>query len=123
MSGFVYLNGSGRLPSRRTERTDVITLPSPQPPSVHKGLVLLILVNEVIFKFRFDDFSGGPVVKNLPANTGDMGLSPGPGRFHMPWGQLSWCTTELNLCTPEPELCTRRAATSSPPCNEKHAHN
>ena len=32
------------------------------------------------------DFSGGPVVKNLPANAGDMGLIPSPGRFHMPWG-------------------------------------
>ena len=27
------------------------------------------------------DFAGGSVVKNLPANTGDMGLIPGSGRF------------------------------------------
>ena len=31
------------------------------------------------------DFPGGTVVKNLPANAGDMGLIPGPGRSHMPW--------------------------------------
>ena len=30
------------------------------------------------------DFPGGAVVKNLPANAGDMGSSPGPGRSHMP---------------------------------------
>ena len=30
------------------------------------------------------DFPGGTVVKNLPANAGDMGLIPGPGRSHMP---------------------------------------
>ena len=30
------------------------------------------------------EFSGGTVVKNLPANAGDMGSSPGPGRSHMP---------------------------------------
>ena len=30
-------------------------------------------------------FLGGTVVKNLPANAGDTGLSPGPGRSHMPW--------------------------------------
>ena len=30
-------------------------------------------------------FPGGSVVKNPPANAGDMGLSPGPGRSHMPW--------------------------------------
>ena len=32
----------------------------------------------------FRDFPGGTVVKNPPANAGDMGLSPGPGRSHMP---------------------------------------
>ena len=31
------------------------------------------------------DFPGGSVVKNLPANAGDKGLSPGAGRPHMPW--------------------------------------
>ena len=29
---------------------------------------------------------GGPVVKNLPVNAGDMGLIPGLGRSHMPQG-------------------------------------
>ena len=28
-------------------------------------------------------FPGGSVVKNLPANVGDMGSIPGPGRSHM----------------------------------------
>ena len=28
-------------------------------------------------------FPGGAVVKNAPANAGDMGSSPGPGRSHM----------------------------------------
>ena len=28
-------------------------------------------------------FPGGAVVKSLPANAGDTGLSPGPGRSHM----------------------------------------
>ena len=32
------------------------------------------------------DFPGGPLVKNLPANAGVTGLIPGLGRFHMPWG-------------------------------------
>ena len=30
-------------------------------------------------------FPGGAVVKNPPASAGDTGLSPGPGRPHMPW--------------------------------------
>ena len=29
-------------------------------------------------------FPGGAVVKNPPANAGDAGSSPGPGRSHMP---------------------------------------
>ena len=29
------------------------------------------------------DFSGGAVVKNPPANAGDMGLSPDAGRSHV----------------------------------------
>ena len=31
------------------------------------------------------DFPGGAVVKNPPANAGDTGSSPGPGRSPMPW--------------------------------------
>ena len=29
------------------------------------------------------DFPGGTVDWNLPANAGDMGLIPGPGQFHV----------------------------------------
>ena len=29
-------------------------------------------------------FAGGAVVENPPANAGDTGLIPGPGRSHMP---------------------------------------
>ena len=31
------------------------------------------------------DFPGGAVVKNPPANAEDMGQSPGLVRSHMPW--------------------------------------
>ena len=32
----------------------------------------------------FRDFPGGRVVQNLPANVGDTGLIPAPGRSHIP---------------------------------------
>ena len=32
------------------------------------------------------DFPDGPVIKNLPAKAGDMGLISGLGRFRIPWG-------------------------------------
>ena len=35
-------------------------------------------------KILTGDFPGDAVVKNPPANAGDTGLSPGPGRSHMP---------------------------------------
>ena len=46
-------------------------------------------VKEIIDKLDFIKmknlgFPGGTVVKNPPANVGDTGLSPGPGRSHMP---------------------------------------
>ena len=37
-------------------------------------------------KWLRKDFSGGPGVKNLPANARDMGSIAALGRFHMPWG-------------------------------------
>ena len=39
---------------------------------------------QVDLKYLLLGFPGGTVVKNPPANAGDMGSSPGPGRSHMP---------------------------------------
>ena len=44
-------------------------------------------------KQRLRDFPGGPVVKNLPGNAGDMGSMPGQGtEIPLASGQLSLCT-------------------------------
>ena len=43
-------------------------------------------IRDYMLKWKGRDFAGGPVVKNSPANAGDMGSIPGPGRSHMPWG-------------------------------------
>ena len=40
--------------------------------------------NNSIQKWAEGGFPGGAVVKNPPANAGDTGSSPGPGRSHMP---------------------------------------
>ena len=40
--------------------------------------------SEVELKAKLWGFPGGAVVENLPANAGDTGSSPGPGRSHMP---------------------------------------
>ena len=39
------------------------------------------------------DFPGGAVARNPPANAGDVGSSPGPGRSPQAAEQLSPCAT------------------------------
>ena len=43
-----------------------------------------IRVNISVLKMVMVGFPGGAVVENLPANAGETGSSPGPGRSHMP---------------------------------------
>ena len=73
------------------------------------------------------DFPGGSVGKKPPANAGDVGLVPDPGRSHMP--QSNWAPTpqRLSLCSrtwqlqslslwvPEPELYDKRSHHSVKP--------
>ena len=40
----------------------------------------------VYIKVSGEDFLVGPAVGNPPASSGDMCLTPGPGRPHMPQG-------------------------------------
>ena len=63
-------------------------------------------------------FPGGTEVKNLPANAGNRGLSPGPGRSHMP-GSNEACA---------PQLLSLRSRASKPQllkptCLEPMLHN
>ena len=54
--------------------------------SHHKPGSALKQVWEIWIKHNFKSFSGfpgGSLVKNLPANAGDIGLIPGLGRSHM----------------------------------------
>ena len=44
-------------------------------------IFLIKLVSNHILKLK--GFLGGSVVKNSPANAGDTGLIPSPGRSHM----------------------------------------
>ena len=73
--------------------------------------------------FSSSDFPGGPVVKNPPANAGDIGLIPGLGRSHMQQGnhKLQLLSLTLRLVKParlEPVACNKRSRLS-----EKHTHH
>ena len=41
--------------------------------------------------------------RNPPANAGDMGSIPGPGRFHMPWSSQARTPQPPSLCAATPE--------------------
>ena len=43
-----------------------------------------IHITEIMKHEQVRDFPGATVVKNPPANAGDTGSIPGPGRSHMP---------------------------------------
>ena len=61
--------------------------------------------------FARSGFPGGAVVKNLQANAGDRGSSPGPGRSHMPWSNYARAPQLLSLCSRarKPQLLSPRA--------------
>ena len=44
------------------------------------------------------------VIKNLPANAGDRGSIPGPGRSHMMWSHKTHVLQLLSLCSRAQEL-------------------
>ena len=54
--------------------------------SSEKVFILPLFLKYILTGYRNlgRDFPGGAVVKNPPANAGDTGSSPSPGRSHMP---------------------------------------
>ena len=55
-----------------------------------------------------EDFPGGEVDKNTPANAGDMSSIPGPGRLHMPQSNYASVPQLPKPVHLEPVLCTKR---------------
>ena len=58
-----------------------------RPKAAHWFVPLLSSVSHEMFELKDTllGFPGGAVVKSPPADAGDTGSSPGPGRSHMPW--------------------------------------
>ena len=87
-------------------------------PGLKHSLHFFFKFLKVIFRSLnvCEDFPGGPVLKNLPANPGDMGsICRGHG-FDL-WSRKNPCTVgQLRLGTTAAEACTPR---SSAPQQEK----
>ena len=87
-------------------------------------MIKVYSMEETIFDLSFEgrvdvkqaerDFPGGAVVKNPPANAGDMGSSPGPGRSHMPWSNYAHAPQLLSVHSRarEPQLLSPCATTT-----------
>ena len=69
------------------------------------------------------DFPGGAVVKNLPANAGDTGLSPAPGRSHMPRGSWACAPQLLRLRSRALEPQLLKPACLEPVLHNKRSHH
>ena len=65
-------------------KTDKIPRSKELTSRIYKELLNSTKTKNPIQKWAKGDFPGGAVVENPPANAGDTGLSPGPGRSHMP---------------------------------------
>ena len=63
------------------------------------------------------------MVKNPPANAGDMGLIPDLRRFHVPWGNQARVLQLLSLCCRawELQLLSPYATTTEPKCSGARA--
>ena len=68
----------------------------------------------MLIKNKFMGFPGGAVVENLPANAGNTGSSPGPGRFHMTRSNEAHAPQQLSLGSRahEPQLLSPWATTT-----------
>ena len=68
-----------------------------------------------LIKHILGDFLGGPVVKNLPSNAGDMGLIPSLGTKIPPaMGQPSLCATTRENCEPNKQSPVLKVDTIQP---------
>ena len=60
-------------------------------------------------KKKIKDLTGGTLVKNPPANAGDVGSSPSQGRSHMPRSNEARASQLLNPACLEPTLRNKRS--------------
>ena len=82
-----------------------------------------LVAPESILKSHTRGFPGGAVVESPPADAGDTGLCPGPGRSHMPrsgWAREPW---PLSLCVRSLCSATGEATTVRGPRTANNNNN
>ena len=79
-----------------------------------KEILRYTISDKLANKEKVMDFPGGAVLKNPPANAGDTGSIPGPGRSHMPWNNQAHAPQLLSLHSTarKPQLPSPRTTTT-----------
>ena len=80
-------------------------------PQITKG-------ENILIKKAWENFPGGPVVKNPPANVGDMGLILDSKRFHMPQDTQAHSLQLLSSCALKPVSAARETIAMRSPFTE-----
>ena len=80
-------------------------------PQITKG-------ENVLIKKAWENLPGGPVVKNPPANVGDMGLILDSKRFHMPRDTQAHSLQLLSSCALKPVSAARETTAMRSPFTE-----
>ena len=108
------LPGPGIKPGSPIWEADSLPSEPPGKPELRSRMLLNILQYVQRHSEELSrDFPGGPVVKSVPANVGDMGSVPGQGRSHMLRGQPSPYARGTKACEPQSLVLWRREATST----------
>ena len=82
------------------------------------------VINNTITEIKntLEGFPGGTVVKNPPANAGDMGSSPGLGRSHMPRSNKARAPQLLSLRSRAREPQLPKPTHLEPELRNKRSH-
>ena len=74
-----------------------------------------LLSHRLGLRIKYQDFPGGTVDGILPANPGDTGLIPGPGKFHMPLSNWACVPQLVKLTHVKPVLHIKRSQLNEKP--------
>ena len=96
-----------------TVDTNILKVHTVDTKAFEQGHTTYLKRCKVYIRVHFRDFTGGPAVKNPPANAGDTSLIPWSRKIPHA-GRLGPCTTTTEAHAPRACACSKRCH-----CNEE----